>query len=330
MLNLSSYITIGEAPNQIFLDFVNQVDIETSFENMTDTAKIVIPRKLSFKGKPLAVGNEALFKRGEKIKIELGYDANLKTVFQGYISRVHLSLPIVLECEDETYTLKKNILVNKTYESVSLTTLLKYIMPSTVEYTTNGFTFENLGKIRITNRATTAMVLDMLRKSYNIYTFYRDGVFYIGLPFQTSLQKQKTFDFEKNIIDDKNLEWEQKDDVPIKVYGVSVQSDNTKFEYWYPSKDTPGEQIKYSVAGISEADLKKAVIRHYDSFQFDGYKGSFLTFGEPLVNHGDVVKFNSEKLTERNEGVYLIKSVTRSFGMQGYRQTITPQKRLTT
>lgn len=273
MLNLSSYITIGEAPNQIFLDFVNQVDIETSFENMTDTAKIVIPRKLSFKGKPLAVGNEALFKRGEKIKIELGYDANLKTVFQGYISRVHLSLPIVLECEDETYTLKKNILVNKTYESVSLTTLLKYIMPSTVEYTTNGFIFENLGKIRITNRATTAMVLDMLRKSYNIYTFYRDGVFYIGLPFQVSLQKQKTFDFEKNIIDDKNLEWEQKDDVPIKVYGVSVQSDNTKFEYWYPSKDTPGEQIKYSVAGISEADLKASVKRHYDSFQFDGYKG---------------------------------------------------------
>jgi len=321
MLRLSSKITIGEELKEpIIFDFVNEIEIDSSSENLTDTAKVIIPRKISFKGKAIAIGADALLKRGMSIKIELGYDDNLKVAFRGYISKVHIKVPLEIECEDEMWILKQNTLANKSYTSVSLATLLKYIMPKSVSYTTEGFTFENLGKIRISNNATTAMVLDMLRKTYQINSFFRDGKLFIGVAFQVTLQKDKIFGFEKNIISESNLIWEDSEDVKIKVKGISIQSDNTKIEYYYPSKDTDGQQMQFSRPNLNLEDLEKHVKRFYDSFHYSGYKGTFETFGEPFVNHGDAIGFTGEKLPERNEGKYLVRSVKRTFGQGGYRQ----------
>lgn len=331
MLRLSSKITIGEDLDEpIIFDFVNEIEIEESPDNLTDTAKVTIPQNVSKDGKPLAIGNTSLFKRGMKIKIECGYDDVLKVLFRGYISRVHLSLPVVLDCEDEMYILKKNTLANKSYSSVSLKTLLAYIMPSTVDYTTDGFTFENLGKVRISNNATTAQVLEMLRKNYQINSFFRDGRLFIGVKYHEVLSSLKTFGFNENIIDDKSLEWTDTNDVKVKVKGTSIQSDNTKVEYTYPSTDAEGEQATYSCPNLSLTDLKAAVKRMYDSFHYTGYKGSFLTFGEPVVKHGDKIQFTDEKIPEREAGKYIVRSVKRTFGQGGYRQTIELNNQIST
>jgi len=55
--------------------------------------------------------------------------------------------------------------------------------------------------------------------------------------------------------------------------------------------------------------------------KFTGYVGSFTTFGEPYVRPGDVAKLTSTKLPER-DGNYIIASVKRNFGINGYRQEI--------
>jgi hypothetical protein len=323
MLRLVSKITIGaELPKPITFDFVNDVAIDSSYENLTDNAKVTLPMNLTLEGKSIAIGTEAVFKRGMSIKIELGYDDVLKTAFEGYISHVNLSVPIVLECDDRMWLLKKNVLVNKSYSTVSLATLLKYIIPKTVDYTTNGFTFENLGKIRLNHSPTSSMVIDMLRKTYQLYAFFRDSKLYVGLTFHTKLQKRHTFGFEENIIDDKSLEWKDSDEVKIRVKGVSIQSNNDKREYTYPAKDAEGQTMTLTIPNLNQADLEKAVKRRYDSFQYSGYTGHFTTFGEPFVNHGDIISFSGNKIPERNEGSYLVRSVKRSFGMDGYRQVI--------
>ena len=71
MLRLQSKITFTSKTDgtEIVFDFVNEVEIETSYENLTDTAKITIPRKLNFDGKPIAVGVDSIFKRGDSVKI---------------------------------------------------------------------------------------------------------------------------------------------------------------------------------------------------------------------------------------------------------------------
>src|ERR1700751_177803 len=98
---------------EIIYDYVCEIEINKSYETLTDTAKITIPRKLIYKsGSPLTpenqndqkdyvelpalgdtentayvVGADALFKRGAQVKIEIGFYPNLKTRFNGYISK---------------------------------------------------------------------------------------------------------------------------------------------------------------------------------------------------------------------------------------------------
>jgi hypothetical protein len=323
MLRLSSKITINEDSTEpIIFDFVNEVEIDNAWDNLTDTAKVVIPYNLNFKGKAIAVGSDALFKRGDKIKIELGYDDVLKEAFNGYISKVNLSVPITLECEDKMWELKSHRVTNIAWSSVSLTTLLKHVIPSSVTYTTNGFTFENLGQVRISNSSTATMVLKMLRDTYQIYSWFRGDTLYIGLAYQVSLQTQKNFGFESNIIEESGLDWENSEDISIRVKGISIQSDNTKLEYYYPSRDSEGQQMEYKSPNLSQTDLETTVKRYYNSFFYSGFKGNFKTFGEPFVNHGDVVSFTGNKLPERNEGKYLVKGIKRTFGQSGYKQVV--------
>lgn len=323
MLDLYSRITFD---NNIVFDFVNDVEIESSWESITDRARIIVPRKLSFKGRPIVIGAKSIFQRGQTVKIELGYDNVLLSVFDGYISKIDPRLPIVFECEDLMYQLKKNRLPNQSYSSVNLSTLLKNIIPSSVKYSAS--LDQGLGKFRISNNATTAQVLDYLRGNYSIYSFFRDGVLQIGLPYVPRLRKNHKFYMEKNVIDS-SLEYLRADDVVIRVRAVSIDDKNKQVEYFYPTEDTQGETKTISKYNLSLSDLKQEAKRFYDTFKYEGWRGGFTTFGAPFVNHGDGIELQSDMLPEYNEGIYLCKSRRSSFGMGGYRQNIELANRIT-
>ncbi|MDR2292777.1 MAG: hypothetical protein LBE11_04800 [Prevotellaceae bacterium] len=52
MLNLICYIEIiGKDNKRISFDYVSSVEITTSIKDFTDTAKIVVPRKMQWRGK---------------------------------------------------------------------------------------------------------------------------------------------------------------------------------------------------------------------------------------------------------------------------------------
>jgi hypothetical protein len=336
MLQLTSQITFN---NKIVFNFVTEVEIHSSWENLTDKCKIVVPKKLSFNGKPIVIGltetQETLFKRGQSVEVKLGYDGNLVTVFTGYISKINPRLPLVFECEDEMYLLKKKTLSNMSFSSLTLSTLLKSIIPSNVKYVAT--MDQNLGKFRIRNNATVAQVLDHLKSNYRIYSFFRNGVLYVGLPYVVNLRqnkvtgiqevlnknelKQHTFYLEKNVIEN-NLEYMRKDDLDIKVHVVGIGEDNKRNEYYYPSKDTPGQEIDIHINNTSEDAMKQIAITEYNKVRYEGWRGEFITFGAPFVNHGDGVQFKSTAIPEYNNGVYLVKSVHRTFGLDGYRQRI--------
>lgn len=55
---------------------------------------------------------------------------------------------------------------------------------------------------------------------------------------------------------------------------------------------------------------------------YNGYRGDVHTFGEPAINHGDIINLVSNKLPERN-GKYLVKAVKITDGVDGYFQTLT-------
>lgn len=339
MLRLNSKITFtSKTTNQeIIFDFVNDVEIETSYENLTDTAKIKLPRKLNFNGKPIVVGLDSLFKRGDKVKIELGYFPNLRTVFNGYITKIATNAPLEISCEDSMFILKQTIVTYpKKYSlvtqgksgkhlkkakvissKITLQDLLDNIIPDEIEY--KCLIDSNIGSFRASN-VSVAKVLDTLKNDYGFYSYFVDGVLQVGLASDSSDTNEAEFDFEENIISDTSLEYQRKDDVRLRVKAISINSsDNSRITL--DVGDDDGVQKTVYTQNTSESDLKKFADLKLEELKYEGYKGKFETFGEPYVRHGDIAKLVSKKYPEKN-GTYQIVSITRNFGVDGYRQNI--------
>lgn len=318
MLRIISKITFTSAKTGEILefDFCESLQIVSSFEDLTDTAKIKFPRKLSLNGKNIFLGETAKFKRGDKVKIELGYNPKLRTVFEGYINKVGSNIPIEIECEDAMFLLKKNTIKSFVKETVSLKELLTSILPKGIEFEDLGV---QLGSFRISN-ATSAKILDTLKSEYGFYSYFMDGKLHCGLPYNASKTNTAEFAFEENIINQDDLQFQQADDINIKVVAISMQSDNSKKEITVGDAD--GAQRTFYTYNSTEADLKKFADLKLNEVRYTGYVGSIFTFGEPYMRHGDIAKITSKKLPERN-GNYLIKSVTRELSVDvGYKQTL--------
>jgi hypothetical protein len=309
MLRLSSYIKIGT----IEFDFCCSVEISSSWQNLTDTAKIIIPRKITFEGKNIVAGSDPIFKRGDKVEIQLGYDDQLKTHFEGYVTQIKPELPIEIFCEDAMWLLKQKV-VTKSYPSVNLKTLLTDCIGNTLPFEATDI---NLGKFRIT-RATVAQVIEELRKTYGITSFIRGGKLFSGLAYYPSQRNEEVFDFTRNIIES-DLEYKIAEDTKIKVEAISILSDNTKIEETVG--DTDGEVRTMHYYNLSRTDLKATATREIDKLRYTGYRGRITTFGEPFVKHGDGAIIIDDKLTEK-QGTYLIKAVNYTFGTSGFRQEI--------
>lgn len=306
MKALNTEISIGDYQ----FNYVNQAEVESTWELLTDTCEITVPRKLSFDGKAIVQG-ESLFKRGDQVTVKSGYDGVLNTLFTGYVSAIKPGTNLIFMCEDAMWKLKQQT-ITRSYKEVTLKQLLADICPIGFEVPD-----VNLGQFRISH-ATPAQVLEELRKTYGLQSFVRDGVLYSGLAYWPSDQQSSVFRYQYNIIDD-DLEYQRIDDVQIKVRAVSMLEDNTKLEVEVGDPD--GDLRTLTFYNLNEADLKETAEREAERLRYEGYRGSFETFGEPFVRHGDIAIIQDPTYPDR-EGSYLIKKVVYSTGVSGYRQNI--------
>lgn len=324
MLRLFSKITINKTT---FTAVVN-TEIETTWQTLTDTALIEVPNTFKRNGRPITVGDEGFFKRGDSVKIEYGYYPNLNVEFEGYIRKIYVDNVIKIEAEDAGYLLKQE---TKTFSAKEVTanSLLEEISP--IDYITEDAA---LGKFRIT-RVTPAQVLDELRKKYGLVSYIRGGVLRTGLAYYLDEGKNVTFDLEKNIIEN-DLEFIDVNELKPVVLGLNSKDDNTiveKYAYYEAGKTEPTiadkkpdgyEQTdKINIAEeISVKDLETLITNTLKRRISTGIRGSFTSFAEPSVTHGDRVILKSRKFPEK-QGTYLVKKVVKSFGVNGGRQEIT-------
>ena len=178
--NMSCRITL--AGNVVF-DRVNSATVNESIKKLSDTATLILPREFKeaiVEGRTESIARRNItdfIKVGDTVKIELGYDNNLNTEFEGYIKSIGADVPLVLECEDEMYKLRKTNFV-KSYSSIGLAQLVTGIAPG---YKTDLIDDVGLGKFVI-NNASAYEVLEDLRKNYGLHSRFKDGVLVIGFP----------------------------------------------------------------------------------------------------------------------------------------------------
>jgi len=309
MYRLTSDIKIGEHE----LVGVVELSIESSWENLTDTCSLKFPRNLAWKGKSIAWGDDSLFKRGDVVKIDLGYDDNNTSRFEGYLHDIQDDVSPALECQDAMWLLKQTT-ITQSWKEVSLKELLSAIIPIAVPFDAPTV---RLGQFRI-SKATPAQVLEELRKTYFLKSWIREGVLYVGLAYVPKLQNEHTIKFERNVISH-DLKFRRKEDVKIKLKVISMLPNNQKLEFEFG--DDEGEQRTLHFYDKKEDEIKFIAEQEIERLRYEGYRGSFTTFLIPKIQHGDWVNLESEKYGERN-GKYLVKKVTTNFGTGGGRQII--------
>ncbi|MGN7787422.1 hypothetical protein ACTJIJ_23010 [Niabella sp. 22666] len=325
MVRAGAHITIGN------WDFPYLVDAEIveDTDSLTNTCRLSLPRKYSWEGKPVALGDEPLIKRKDKVIVKWGYDDVLKPQFLGYVKNIKPGVPVQIECEDYMLMLKQGEITKTFKTGTKLKQLLTGIMPGVEMVATD----TTVGDWRI-NKATPARVLDELKSKLGIYSYFRligEGnsvrpVLYAQVgPYSVDHRSTHVFEFARNIIEYENLVYKMADDVRIKLKVINITGDNKKEEY--ETGDQDGEIRTVHYYKLDKATMKQRAEEDLKRYKYTGYQGTFTTFGEPSVRAGDIAHMIGNKY--HPNGKYLIKKVTKTCGVSvGIRQVIELDRQL--
>ena len=315
-LRLIYDIRITTSSNKVLVfDYVNDVEVVSSFNMLTSTAKITLPRNYQVTN---GVELKSLISPGNKVSIQCGYNTTLNTEFIGVISRIDPSVPFVIYCEDYMWYLKQ-VTISKSYSSVTLKKLMNEIVPKSIKTVVVDV---DLGSFRI-NSATVSSVLDYIKQQYGIISYFRGETLYAALggwsfdKYKKSAAKEVTVHFQKNMISE-SLEFRTKLDAKVKVHASSVHADGTVIKYSVGDEggDTRSLHLPNNLPLETVKNMAKESI---DKFKIDGYSGSFTTFGEPFFEHGYAVNLINDLWPERNGRYRIDKTIMRS-GTNGYRR----------
>jgi hypothetical protein len=271
---LISNIVIRQVPSTAYpnrkavfeIPYCSEISIDSSWDNLTDTARIVLPAKSYFfddKGQRTTLfGNNVygskvtapLIMRGDTVSITLGYRYNQfgssgKTIedtaveFVGYITRVDNSVPVEIHCEDGMYALGQIQCPTKSWKGYTLETMLKELLAGSVSVSGNGATAEitvetngeqrDLGDFKTGSETVRAMLNDLRRQGVEAYfRIDEEGnpiLRAAGLAYVASDRREHVFHRQKNVVDD-NLTYNRTDDqkVGIRAVAVAIEQNGTR------------------------------------------------------------------------------------------------------
>jgi hypothetical protein len=321
LFNLTSNIIIGA----LSFNFVTDVEISSTWKQMTDNATIRLPKRLTISDNKKL---ENIIKVGDAVKIKLGWNWDLHEEFKGWVVRpVAPNIPFEIYCEDNMWLLKKGKLI-KAWKQVYLDDLLEYLLsqlPSRVGAGGSVMDFKTLGKTDLgpfqINKATPAKVLDYLKERYGLISYFIGDTLYVG-KVHTGQGSEVVYHFQENIIKS-DLAFRNKDEVHIKITAESILPDNSKLSVTIEDDNSiDAEEHTLTFYNIKDKISLRNIAEHsMEQFHFDGYRGSFDAFGQPYCRHSDVAVISDNYYPER-AGKYYIDRVTTRFGQNGFKRTI--------
>lgn len=333
------------------LDYVNDVEIKSSWAELSDKATISIPIPTPI-SQSIEVYYENYFNVGDHITVNAWYRGYEKeTRFEGYIKAISATIPIVLECECPMYLMGK-FHMTKDFQNVTLGELVDYVFEQGAEKVGSWFGEGNDGEgityykdefktlkpvvvspdtnlgVFLIDRATGTMVFDELKKKYGLSTYTRGKEFHIGFSYTEDIGEGNTkeFFFEENIVSD-NLVYKRANEIQMKVKAISIMDEkdpNTKknIKHSVELGDADGDLRTLHFHNVPPKELVKMVGEEISKYKFDGYRGSFTGFLHPVVKHSHPVKIAGYKVLERKGTFMISEVVTKISPSLGARQII--------
>lgn len=294
------------------LDFVTAVEITRDTEKLTTEAKITLPKKLKWNG-----SSEIPVRRGDSVRISLGYDDDLQLAFVGYVRDVGCKTPVVITCEDEMFRLKQMPAVKKAYRSVTLETLLK---DQGITCLLNIMGEQSLGAYRVTADTVASLLGKLSEQGVRSFFRYENGepVLYCGVVFERGSAPSQVFRTGLNIISDQSLRQQKAENMRLRVKAVSLMPDNKKIKV--EVGDADGELRTLHTYNKTESELKAWAEQEIRRLKRDGLTGSFTTFGASLVDCLDTIGI---VIDGNRAGVYQVRKNAIRYGESGFRQEIT-------
>ena len=302
------------------IDKVEGIEITGDGDSLQDTCTIKLPKNARWG----VSGSEIPVRRGDMVRVWLGYDGEIKLRFLGYVKDVSAKTPTVITCEDEMFRLRQRAAKRHSYPSVTLSELLDDQLEGLdiVRYARESEEQVHLGALRV-EATTVAGLLSELKKNYGITSCFAlvDDVPTLFCYTILPQLRRNAGKFEEGVnIIDNSLEYRRSEDVEVKVHGISIQEDNSRIEY----SEGEGEERTMYRYGLSMEELRVAVKNELKREKWSGLQGSFTTFGKPRIEKMDVL----DLYAGGTKGRYRVKGVNVSFGKGGYRQEVQLRERV--
>lgn len=273
----------------------SEVRVVSNFRQLTDTAEIVLPRRL-FEVDTTRV--RSIFKAGDPVTIEMGYIREYVVEFEGYITQVSDDIPIRLRLQDEMWKLKQ-IPVNISLQNARMRSFLKKILP---DYEIIADDFE-IGPVRFANY-TAAKVLEDIQTHYGMFSYFKGKALVVGQYYADDTEAPVIpIHMEEDVVNN-NTDFKHADDIRIEIKAVSTLNTGDKIEVTVG--DPGGEPRQLTYYNIKDKEsLQKLADADYKRYKRDHFSGDITCFGFPVVRHGNKVELVSRLYPERN-GVYYV------------------------
>lgn len=309
--NICLRITIGDT---IQFTQCASIQIEQSVEVLSNNAVVELPREfrnaVDSVGKSINISGKSILNfmnRGDKIKIEFGYDDDLQTEFEGYIKIIGAETPLVLECEDEMYQLKKAPKITKFIKSGKLIDILKAVIPANynIEYNAD----YHIGKWLIES-ATPYNVLEELREKAGIRAYFKDSkTLCVGMVVDFKSEKVHNYNFSENVRRGSDLKFMQAE----KPFYLTVESKQANGSIVSVSKgEKGGNETSIKLwPNLEKTELQKWIDARFKVAVLDSFQGSLNGWCYPRTKAGESLQIYRPYYTDRHQdGRYFIQGVT--------------------
>lgn len=304
MLTPAVNITIGS----IEFDFVHEYTVECSWQELTDKATIVLPANLKVSETNL----KSTLKKGDAVVIRSGYGNNINTIFEGFVSAVHPTVPIQIDCEDLVWKLKQ-IRVNAVAKNTTIPEFLRSNIPG---ITVEGFDVQ-LPQF-VANDISAAKLLQDIKSDFGLMCFVRDGKLQVANQYNKDYARDVIAELGYNVKSDE-LEYKEADDVKLNIKAISNMSNGTKHEVVIGDPD--GDSRTLNFFDVTKSQLQEIAEQEAERLIYTGFRGSLTLFAEPFARHGDIIDIRDPRESDK-VGRYWIDKVTYKGGVNGFEQII--------